>query len=453
MIYLIFIIKCAFALDQELGNLCGTIFLFTSLGIFLALIIVAGIFIDHNSIFSPLIQFVNFIQFSHIICTFDIDKSSGLAKFWEQAFRILKPYSGFDWYSYSFLANCWNEFCIFLLFFMSFCVFMWIKKSSRKFIDIISLGILMTVQDFAFYGVLDVKNKIENGISNDKSELVSLILSVGYFFMYVVYMGYVVFLFRRKSDLVSVYKEEFTSFKGYYLIFYAEVYVVCGIVLFMGQYKIFAYGIICVFELIIIFFIILTRPFSILKVVFLSLYHSCRLSMCFVIAYYQVGLLYKESLDIILLSIYALGLLLSLVKVFFKGSKEKIYTETNYELEGTGRIQLPSNTDLTVINEMKDQDNLKGSEHFDLRNSIDSDDPLRSISITNNIKDEVVNEIKSSDVNEIKSSDVNKIISLDANEIRSSDVKVFDNKSTVVPEKKSDMMNLNLYTVRRYLGK
>lgn len=251
MIYLIFLIKCAFALDPEIGSFCGITFLFASLGIFITLIITVGIFIDHNSIFSPVIQFINFIQFSHIICTFDIDQSSGLAEFWVQAYKILKPYSGFDWYSYNFLANCWNEFCIFLLFFICICVVMWIKKSARKFKDVASVCIMMTVQDFVYYGVLDLKNKLGNGASDNKTDLIGLILSIGYFFVYVIYMGYVVFLFRRKSDLVSVYKEEFTSYKVYYLIFYGEAYAVCGIVLYMGDYKIYAYGIICCLELFI----------------------------------------------------------------------------------------------------------------------------------------------------------------------------------------------------------
>lgn len=152
--------------------------------------------------------------------------------------------------------------------------------------------------------------------------------------------------------------------------------------------------------------------------------------MCFVFAYYKGGLVDNESLDIILLSFYALGLLLSLIKVFFKGPKEKVYTDTNYDLEGTGEIPLPSNIDITVNNEIKDQDDLRNSENFSIKkNSSNLGDPLRSVSISKVIKEELVNEV------------------------RSSDVKVFDNKSTVVPENKSDMMNLNLYTVRRYLGK
>jgi hypothetical protein len=151
--------------------------------------------------------------------------------------------------------------------------------------------------------------------------------------------------------------------------------------------------------------------------------------MCFIFAYYQGGLIDNENLDIILLSFYALGLLLSLVKVFFKGPKEKVYTDTNNELEGTSEMQQPSNIDITVNNEIKDQDDLKNSDGFYMKNSTNLEDPLRSVSISKDIKDELVNEA------------------------RSSDVKYFDKKSTIVPETKSDMKNINLYTVRRYLGK
>lgn len=143
------------AWSTEQADLIGKIGLLAGLTGLLLILFLTLYYFDVRGIFTPIIYYISFMQYTRIVLYFEAD--NGLIVFLDWLTRIFKPYGAFPIRSYNFIENFFEEVILGTLLIFLLLFRMLFKDSSRKFLHGVALVIFATAQDFSFYAFYNIR--------------------------------------------------------------------------------------------------------------------------------------------------------------------------------------------------------------------------------------------------------------------------------------------------------
>lgn len=201
---MIFTLANAFSISSQ-STLVQS-FLYSSYGILLVLVALSCFYYERKGIFLSLIQLYSFIQFTFLL-------GSMSSRLFFMPFQLFKSSRS------NFVSNCAEEAIIVSAILTILVIVRYSFKFSRKLVDLISVGMFLTIQDFIYYSSQNLKYLKLEGFEN----VLGFSFSVFYFSALLVFLGLLFYSLKNQKTLSSLIREDYKNSELYYLTLLFEL--------------------------------------------------------------------------------------------------------------------------------------------------------------------------------------------------------------------------------------
>lgn len=180
---------------------------FAQLSTFIFLII----YYTRKGIFIPYFYLTTFLQYSRFLLINELTETQTSLN------RLFSPLRLLSSHPYSFLSNSIEELIISLILLFILILKYFQNKSLRKKREFISFIFIITVQDFTYYSIYNIIGVITSESTSNGIDLFGVFLSVCYIISIFVYIGFLCVGFKKNSELLKFFNEDFPKCFIYYV--------------------------------------------------------------------------------------------------------------------------------------------------------------------------------------------------------------------------------------------
>ena len=215
--FLLMLLPLCQALSQDQGTLIMNSFIYSSYGILFLITAVSLVFYDRKGIFLGLIYWFTFMQFIVLVSNEqNLTNSSDTQIDFESFF---KPLNLFDTPSTNFISNCLQEAILIITILIILTVRKFLPTAKRNLVDLVSIITYLTIQDFVYYSILNLKYFSTDGVLNYSGVSMSILYLLGLLF----FICLLACTLKDNKDMSSFIKEDYENSEIYYFVLIFEL--------------------------------------------------------------------------------------------------------------------------------------------------------------------------------------------------------------------------------------
>lgn len=174
---------------------------------------------NRKAAFLPYLYLTSFLQYSVFLLNSELTEAQTSLN------RLFRPFKLISSHPYSFLANSVEELLI-----SAFLVFILILRnihlnSPRCKKEMISFIFTITVQDFTYYSTYNLIGVTTSESTSNGIDLFGVFLSACYIISIFVYLGFLCVGYKKNSELVNLYTEDFPKCLIYFAWFLGSLII------------------------------------------------------------------------------------------------------------------------------------------------------------------------------------------------------------------------------------
>ena len=340
MIFFYGFIAGAFAWSSSLDETIGTSFVYSYIGILGVIFIVATMYIESKGIFTSFIQLITLYQFAKWIYFVRINSDISQSLFLQKIFRVTKPFAIFSTYSNNFVEDGLEEIFLALTISLVLAFIIYLKKSTRSMLHVLSLISLLTVQDFLCYAFFNLKH-ISPSTGLDIS---GIVLSIFYLLCILGYLTYFIIAYKKKKNsiLLGIFYEDFCQQNLYYPLLYLNSLLLSMCICLLNAIPVAVYTLSMCLDLEISnnyagIYTLIFRYQPLKKIIFTLLHHFFKIIIAMLFLLCGLGALSYNTGDNLFLFVLCLALLFGFLRGYVKENVTQVdeVNRKKYEIDNT----------------------------------------------------------------------------------------------------------------------